>query len=87
MSTHRTEKNATLKADVLDLLSKQAEADGRSVDDLLDEAARKYLDLKRTISDMDSFVARNRKEAIAKGWTERSISTVVKKHRQEKRGQ
>ena len=86
MSTHRNEKNANLDPEILQQLSEQAHAEGRTVDQLLDDAARKYLDIKRTISDMDSFVARNREEAIKKGWTERSISTVVKKHRQEKRG-
>jgi hypothetical protein len=86
MSTHRSEKNATLDPEILRQLSELAQAEGRTVDQLLDDAARKYLDVKRTISEMDSFVARNREEAIKKGWTERSISTVVKQHRQEKRG-
>jgi len=86
MSAHRNEKNATLDPKILQQLSEQAQAEGRTVDQLLDDAARKYLDIKRTITEMDSFVARNREEAIKNGWTERSISTVVKKHRQEKRG-
>jgi hypothetical protein len=86
MSTHHNEKNATIDPEILQQLVEQAQAEGRTVDQLLDDAARKYLDVKRTIADMDSFVARNREEAIKKGWTERSISTVVKKHRQEKRG-
>ena len=86
MSTHRNEKNVTLDPEVLQQLAEQAQAEGRTVDQLLDDAARRYLDIKRRITEMDSFVARNREEAIKKGWTERSISTVVKKHRQEKRG-
>lgn len=86
MSTHHKEKNATLKPDVLAQLAEQAQAENRTVDDLLDEMARKFLETKRTIQEMDSFVAQNREEAIKNGWTERSISTVVKKHRQEKRG-
>jgi hypothetical protein len=86
MSTHRNEKNATLDPEILQQLSEQAQAEGRTVDQLLDDAARHYLDIKRTIAEMDAFVAENREEAIKKGWTARSISTVVKKHRQEKRG-
>ena len=40
MSTHDNENNARLKPDVLALLAEQAQAEGRTVDDLLDEAAR-----------------------------------------------
>jgi len=80
----REENNAKLKPDVLALLAEQAQAEGKTVDDLLDEAARRYLDTKRTISEMRSLVAENRTQAIKDGWTERSIASVVKKHRQEK---
>ena len=82
----REEKNATVKPDVLVLLAEQARAEGKTVDDLLDEAARKFLETKRTIQEMRSFIAENRSEAIKDGWTERSIAGVVKKHRLEKRG-
>ena len=67
-------------------VEKLASSEHRTTDEIMNEAARKYLDVQRTIAEMDSFVAKNREEAIKKGWTQRSISTVVKKHRQEKRG-
>jgi predicted transcriptional regulator len=86
MSTHGPEKNIALAPDLLAEVEKLASSEHRTTDEIMNEAARKYLDVQRTIADLDSFVARNRKEAIKKGWTERSISTVVKKHRQEKRG-
>ena len=81
----REEKNATLKPDVLALLAEQAETEGKTVDDLLDEAARKLIEIRRTVSGLRSLVAENRAHAIKDGWTERSVASVVKKHRQEKR--
>jgi predicted transcriptional regulator len=86
MSAHGSDKNIALAPDLLAEVEKLASAEHRTTDEIMNEAARQYLDVQRTIAEMDSFVARNRKEAIKKGWTERSISTVVKKHRQEKRG-
>jgi len=81
----REEKNATLKPDVLALLAEQAATEGKTVDDLLDEAARKLIETRRTMSGLRSLVAENRAQAIKDGWTERSVASVVKKHRQEKR--
>jgi hypothetical protein len=81
----REEKNATLKPDVLTLLAEQAETEGKTVDDLLDETARKLIETRRTVSGLRSLVAENRAQVIKDGWTERSVASVVKKHRQEKR--
>jgi predicted transcriptional regulator len=86
MSTHGPDKNIALAPDLLAEVEKLASSEHRTTDEIMNEAARKYLDVQHTIAEMDSFVARNREEAIKKGWTERSISTVVKKHRREKRG-
>jgi len=85
MSTHNNENNARLKPDVLALLAEQAQAEGRTVDDLLDEAARRFLDTKRTITEMDSFVARNRSDARAKGIKESDVVRLVKESRKENR--
>jgi replication-associated recombination protein RarA len=85
MSTHKIEKNATLKPDVLELLSQQAKADGRSVDDLLDEAARKFLETKHTISEMRSFVKENRADMLKRGFAERDVLPAIKEYRKEKR--
>jgi len=46
----REEKNATLKPDVLALLAEQAETEGKTVDDLLDEAARKLIETRRSVT-------------------------------------
>jgi|GEM_PF-6912442 len=86
MSTERTDKNIALSPDLLAEVEKLASSEHRTTDEIVNEAARKYLDVQHTIAEMDSFVARNREQAIKNGWTERSISTVVKKYRQEKRG-
>jgi len=85
MSTQDTKKNATLKPDVLALLAEQAQAENKTVDDLLDEAARRLLETRRDIDGLRSLVSENRAQAIKDGWTERSVASVVKKHRQEKR--
>ena len=85
MSSERTEKNATLKPDVLAALAQEAQAEGKTVDDLLDEAARKFLDTKRTISDLRSFVAENRKDMQKQGFTERDVVPKIKEYRKEKR--
>jgi len=69
MSTHDNENNARLKPDVLALLAEQAQAEGRTVDDLLDEAARKLIETRRDISGLRSLIAENRAQAIKDGWT------------------
>jgi hypothetical protein len=85
MSTHHKENNARLKPDVLALLAEQAQAENKTVDDLLNEAARRLLETRRDIDGLRSLVSENRAHAIKDGWTERSVASVVKKHRQEKR--
>ena len=84
MSTYNKEKNARLKPDILALLAEQAQAENKTVDDLLDEAARKLIETRRTITGLRSLISENRAQAIKEGWTERSVASVVKKHRQEK---
>ncbi|HEY2380693.1 MAG TPA: hypothetical protein VGK48_05865 [Terriglobia bacterium] len=85
MRTHDTRKNATLKPDVLALLAEQAQAENKTVDDLLDEAARRSLETKRTIAEMDSFIARNRADARAKGIKKSDVVRLVKESRKENR--
>ena len=78
MSSHNKEKNATMKPEVLALLAERAQAENKTVDDLLDEAARRFLETKRTIAEMDSFVARNRADARARGIKESDVVRLVK---------
>jgi len=80
----REEKNATLKPDVLAALAEQAHSENTTVDDLLDEAARRLLETRRDLSGLRSLISENRAQAVKEGWTERSVASVVKKHRQEK---
>jgi hypothetical protein len=80
----RAEKNATLKPDVLAALAEQAQSENTTVDDLLDEAARRLLETRRDLSGLRSLISENRAQAVKEGWTERSVASVVKRHRQEK---
>src|SRR5207244_256717 len=86
MSTERNEKNIALAPEVLCEVEKLANSEHRTTDELMNEAAQSYLKSRGTIMELRSFVAKNREKAVKKGWTERSIASVVKKHRQEKRG-
>ena len=85
MSTHRNEKNATLKPDVLAALAEQAQAENTTVDDLLDEAARRLIETRRDIIGLRSFVAENRAEMKKRGFTERDVIPAIKEYRKEKR--
>jgi hypothetical protein len=85
MSPHRNEKNATLDPGILQQLAERAQAENKTVDSLLDEAARSLLETRRDIDGLRSLISENRAQAIKDGWTERSVASVVKKHRQEKR--
>jgi hypothetical protein len=85
MSTHDNENNARLKPEVLALLAEQAQAEGRTVDDLLDEAARRLIESRRDISELRSFVGRNRKKMQARGVKESDIASEIAADRQERR--
>ena len=64
MSTHDNENNAKLKPDVLARLAKQAQAENKTVNDLLDEAARRLLETRRDIDGLRSLISENRAQAI-----------------------
>jgi len=83
MTTH--EKNATLRPEILQQLAAEAEAQGKSVDDVLDEAARKYLDVKHTIGGFREFVSKNRKDMDARGVKESDIAAEIAADRKERR--
>ena len=85
MSTQDTKKNATLKPDVLAALAEQAQAENKTVDDLLEEAARRLLETRRDIEGLRSFVAENRAEMKKRGFTERDVIPAIKEYRKEKR--
>jgi predicted transcriptional regulator len=83
MSTHKNDKNIALAPDLLKRIEDLAGPD-RTVDEVANEAIQRYVDAQENIRGLRSLVAENRAEAIKDGWTERSIASVVKKHRQEK---
>ena len=85
MSTHDNEKNATLKPDVLAALAEQAQAENKTVDDLLDEAARGLLRQRESIGELRTFVARNRKNMQARGVKESDIAAEITADRKERR--
>jgi hypothetical protein len=85
MSTHKPENNARLKPDVLEQLSQQAQAENKTVDELLDEAARRFLETRRDIEGLRSFVRENRAEMKKRGLAERHVIPAIKEYRKEKR--
>jgi predicted alpha-1,6-mannanase (GH76 family) len=85
MSTHHKDNNARLKPDVLAQLAEQAQAENKTVDDLLDEAARGLLETRRDIDGLRSFAAENGAEMKKRGFTERDVIPAIKEYRKEKR--
>ena len=83
MSTHKNDKNIALAPDLLKRIEDLA--GDRTVDEVANEAIQRYVDAQENILGLRSLVAENRAQAIKDGWTERSVASVVKKHRQEKR--
>ncbi len=83
MSTHKNDKNIALAPDLLKRIEDLA--GDRTVDEVANEAIQRYVDAQENILGLRSFVAENRAQAVKDGWTERSVASVVKKHRQEKR--
>jgi predicted transcriptional regulator len=85
MSTHKNEKNIALAPELLAEVEKLASSDNRTTDDLANEAVQKYLKTRGTITELRSFVARNREEATKRGLTERDVIPKIKEYRKEKR--
>ncbi len=83
MSTHKNDKNIALAPDLLKRIEDLA--GDRTVDEVANEAIQRYVDAQENILGLRSLVAENRAQAVKDGWTERSVASVVKKHRQEKR--
>ena len=83
MSTHKNDKNIALAPDLLKRIEDLA--GDRTVDEVANEAIQRYVNAQENILGLRSLVAENRAQAIKDGWTERSVASIVKKHRQEKR--
>jgi predicted transcriptional regulator len=72
-----TPKNIALEPELLARAGKMAEAEGRTVDDLANEAVRRDL-LRRGLK---TFVAQNRKDAEEMGLTEADVPRIVDESR------
>jgi hypothetical protein len=76
----------TLSEDVRVQLEEQGRAEGKTVDELLDEAARRLLDGRRNIGSLRAHVACNREAALARGLTEADVPRLIAEFRRERRG-
>jgi hypothetical protein len=76
----RANRNIELSAEVWSRMSQMARAEGKSVDELLEEAA---LRLPR-VRDLRTFVAENRELANQRGLTEADVPRLISETREER---
>ena len=72
-----TPKNIALEPEILERVGKLAEQDGKTADQLMNEAALKLLDTRRAVDELRSFVAGNRRRAEAQGLEESDVPRMV----------
>jgi hypothetical protein len=77
-----TRKTITLGDDLFAEVSEQARAEGRTPDDLVAEATRMMLNVRR----IDAIVAQNRQDMEAMGLTEEDVPRLIAEYRKERRG-
>ena len=75
------EKNVALPEDLLTSASEAARAEGKTTDELIEAATRRYLSLER----LDRFVRRNEQRARELGITEDDVPRLIHEHRREQR--
>jgi hypothetical protein len=89
MSTHKNEKNIVLKPEVLEQAARQAQAEGKTVDELANELLAPLLKL-RTQSKSDerwqSLLAYGKSQAKKLGIKESDVTRLVKEWRTEQHG-
>lgn len=76
----RASRNIELSAEVWSRMSQMARAEGKSVDELLEEAALRLLQLR----DLRTFVAENRELANQRGLTEADVPRLISETREER---
>jgi len=76
----RAQRNINLPSEIWASMSDMARAEGKSVDDLLEEAARRLLQLRN----LESFVAENGNLAQQRGLTEADIPRLISETREER---
>ena len=77
-----TAKNVALPEDLLTAASEAARAEGKTAEELIETATRRYLAHDR----LERFVRRNEQRARELGITESDVPRLVQEHRREKRG-
>jgi hypothetical protein len=78
------EKNIALADDLLERVREQARVEGISEDELMNEAALTLLDSRQTVSNLRSFVSRNRARAKALGLAESDVPRLIAETRAER---
>jgi hypothetical protein len=81
----QTAKNVALAEEVLDRVRVQAQAEGKTADELVEEAALKLLAAREMVTDLRSFVARNRARNEAAGLKESDVPRLIAESRAERR--
>jgi hypothetical protein len=76
----RTNRNIKLPSDLWSRMAETARAEGRSIDELVEEAARGLLKLR----ELRSFVAGNAEVAAKKGLTEADVPRLIAESRAER---
>jgi hypothetical protein len=79
------DKNIALAADVLDRVRVQAQAEGKTADELVEEAALKLLAAREMVTDLGAFVARNRARNETAGLKESDVPRLIAESRAERR--
>ena len=77
-----SEKNVALPEDLLAAVSESARAEGKTTDELIEAATRRYLYQER----LDRFVRRNEQRARELGISEGDVPRLIHEHRREQRG-
>jgi hypothetical protein len=76
----RAVRNIELSSEVWSRINQTARAEGKSVDEVLEEAALRLLQLR----DLRSFVAENRERAEQRGLTETDVPRLIAETRKER---
>jgi hypothetical protein len=80
-----TPKNVAIAPEVLEQVGKLAEQQGKTADELMNEAALRLVAAQKDVSNLRSFVARNRQRAEADGLKESDTPRLIAESRAERR--
>jgi hypothetical protein len=80
-----TPKNIALEPDVLEQVGKLAEQQGKTADELMNEAALRLLEAQTDVNNLRSFVARNRQRAEGMGLKESDVQRLIAEDRAARR--